>query len=117
MKKLIYKIVDIERSSDELSRNIIKRIIEIIRAPSDRANMFKMIDSLEVVTKKIEATAHRINMGRELKVPETVKDKFIHLADSVAQTVKSLENMVHETPFYIENMLRIYITMRKTLMI
>lgn len=78
----------------------------VIKHPSSREDMLKLIQSLERVTNAVEATAYRMEMCEQFKIPRILKDDLIKLTDSVILTVQSLGKALHPLPFSTEEVLK-----------
>jgi hypothetical protein len=106
MEEIADEIIKLERESDKIARDITRRIIEVIKDPSDREDLIKFIQSLERVTKAVEASAYRIDMSEGVRIPEILKKDLIGLIDAVIKTTQSCEKTIAQMPFYIEDALK-----------
>ena len=95
--KHVSKVIEYEKICDVQTFHITEEILKISHSHS-RYELLRLNQSIEKVSKAIEATGHRVRMSHGIHFPDYLNIGLGEMAKATVKTVKALKRTLQEMP-------------------
>lgn len=99
--QLLSSIVALEREADDLKKELRLRLPKSLFMPVDRRDLLEVLRMQDTIAGAVRDIAGLI-VGRDIEMPESLRDKYIHLVRRCVDASAQAKNVINELDELVE---------------